>query len=199
MDLQAEAERRKRADILASEGHREAAVNTAEGQRRSVILEAEGEAEAILARARASARALEVLSAAIGKSGGTSAVSMRLAEQYIESFGKLAKRSTTVVLPADAGNPASIVAQAMSVFQSIKGNPALRIEGTAHAAEELRDEEPNEETPADSASRSAASAPFRPAPLPPTGSHDSTSSFAAHSAPSDAGATFTPKPLPPAL
>jgi len=32
MDMQAEAERRKRAEILESEGTREAAINTAQGE-----------------------------------------------------------------------------------------------------------------------------------------------------------------------
>lgn len=53
MDMQAEAERRKRASILESEGEREAAINSAEGSRQSIVLKAQGEAQAIVARANA--------------------------------------------------------------------------------------------------------------------------------------------------
>lgn len=45
MDMQAEAERRKRAGILDSEGERQSAINKAEGLKRSVVLEAEANAE----------------------------------------------------------------------------------------------------------------------------------------------------------
>lgn len=38
-----EAERRKRATVLESEGHREAAINVAEGRKQAQILASEGE------------------------------------------------------------------------------------------------------------------------------------------------------------
>lgn len=66
MELQAEAERRKRAQILESEGEKEAKINRAEGEKRNIILNSEaammdqvnrakGEAEAIRQRADATA------------------------------------------------------------------------------------------------------------------------------------------------
>jgi regulator of protease activity HflC (stomatin/prohibitin superfamily) len=120
MDSQAEAERKKRADILASEGEREAEINRAEGMRRSIVLQAEGEAQAILARARASATAVELLAEASRRKGGRSAVAMRVAEQYVAAFGNIARHGNTVVIPADAGNVSSMVAQALSVFEGVK-------------------------------------------------------------------------------
>ncbi len=53
MELEAEAERKKRADILTSEGMRTAAVNKAEGLRQATALEASGHAEAAVKRAHA--------------------------------------------------------------------------------------------------------------------------------------------------
>lgn len=44
---------------------------------------------------------------------------MRLAEQYMQAFSQLAKESTTVLLPTNANNPASMVAQALSIFKQI--------------------------------------------------------------------------------
>lgn len=119
MDLQAEAERRKRADILESEGRRQSSINIAEGQRASAILSAEGEAQAVLARAKAAAEALSTIGEALQKPGGREAVSLRVAEQYLDGFSKLARSSTTMLLPADAGSPSSMIAQAMSVWKSI--------------------------------------------------------------------------------
>lgn len=41
--VQVEAERKKRATVLESEGHREAAINVAEGRKQSQILASEGQ------------------------------------------------------------------------------------------------------------------------------------------------------------
>ncbi|XP_042504901.1 stomatin-like protein 2, mitochondrial isoform X3 [Macadamia integrifolia] len=81
MEMQAEAERRKRAQVLESEGERQANINIADGKKNSVILESEaammdqvnrakGEAEAILARAQATAKGISLLSDAIKANGG---------------------------------------------------------------------------------------------------------------------------------
>merc|ERR1719161_1501246 len=65
MEMQAEAERRKRAEILTSEGDRQSEVNLAEGKRQSAILAAEGEAQGILQRSKATAEGIKMLSNAI--------------------------------------------------------------------------------------------------------------------------------------
>ena len=122
MDLQAEAERRKRAEILESEGNREAAINTAKGAKESILLKAQGEAAGIIARARATAAGIRTVSKAIKSKGGASAVSLRVAEQYVEAFGKIAKKGNTVLLPANTGDPAAMVAQAMSVYRAVQGS-----------------------------------------------------------------------------
>ena len=51
MILQAEAERKKRASILASEGERISNVNLAEAEKQSQILKAEGESEGLIVQA----------------------------------------------------------------------------------------------------------------------------------------------------
>ncbi|KAK9122416.1 hypothetical protein Syun_020033 [Stephania yunnanensis] len=102
MEMQAEAERKKRAQVLESEGERQANINIADGKKNSVILESEaammdqinrakGEAEAILARAQATAQGIDMLSTSIKSSGGVEAASLRIAEQYIQAFSKIAK------------------------------------------------------------------------------------------------------------
>ncbi|XP_010241073.1 PREDICTED: stomatin-like protein 2, mitochondrial [Nelumbo nucifera] len=133
MEMQAEAERRKRAQVLESEGERQANINIADGKKSSVILESEaammdqvnrakGEAEAILARAQATAKGIFLLSEAIKTSGGVEAASLRIAEQYIQAFSNIAKEGTTMLLPSTAANPASMMAQALTIYKSLIGN-----------------------------------------------------------------------------
>lgn len=119
MDMQAEAERRKRAEILQSEGDRQAQVNEAEGHKQAVIMKAEAEAQKITLRAEATAQGLKIISEALQKPGGMDATALRIAEQYLDAFGNLAKTTNSVVLPANVGDPAGMVAQAMSVFSTL--------------------------------------------------------------------------------
>lgn len=124
--------------MLSSEGDKQSEINRAEGQKQRVILESEaamldsinraiGEAEAILRRAKATARSVEAIGEAIGRAGGPEAVQMRVAEQYIEAFGRIAKAGTTVLLPSGAADPASMVAQALAVYKARHAPPvALR-------------------------------------------------------------------------
>ena len=131
MELQVAAERQKRAEILQSEGQRQSKINVAEGQKQEVVLvsegaltdqvnRAKGEAEAILAVAEATAKGIELIAAAIEKSGGEQAVALKIAEQYVSAFEKLARTSTTVLLPANANDAGSMVAQALTVFDQIR-------------------------------------------------------------------------------
>ncbi|KAK7353468.1 hypothetical protein VNO80_18915 [Phaseolus coccineus] len=133
MEMQAEAERKKRAQILESEGERQAHINIADGKKSSVILaseaarmdqvnRAQGEAEAILAKAKATAEGLAVVSTALKENGGPEAASLRIAEQYIQAFSNIAKEGTTMLLPSSASNPANMMAQALTMYKSLLGN-----------------------------------------------------------------------------
>jgi regulator of protease activity HflC (stomatin/prohibitin superfamily) len=135
MEKQMRAEREKRATILQSEGVRDAAVNTAEGEKQKVIKEseankqqqineAEGEAQAILAVAGATAEGIRKVAESIQAPGGYEAVQLRVAEQYIPEFGKLAKHSNTMILPLNASDIASMIAMATSVINRVGDTPA---------------------------------------------------------------------------
>jgi regulator of protease activity HflC (stomatin/prohibitin superfamily) len=128
MEKQMRAEREKRAVILQSEGERDAAINSAEGQKQQVIKaseakkqqqinEAEGQASAILAVAKATAEGIRSVAQAIGSEGGFEAVQLRVAEQYIQQFGHLAKAGNSLVIPSNLSDPASLLAVAMNVIQ----------------------------------------------------------------------------------
>jgi regulator of protease activity HflC (stomatin/prohibitin superfamily) len=129
MEKQMRAEREKRAVILTSEGARDAAVNTADGAKQEVIKasearkqqqinEAEGEAAAILAVAAATAEGLRRVADALQTKGGTEAMQLRVAEQYITQFGELAKTSNTLVIPANAADVAAMIGTAMRVISA---------------------------------------------------------------------------------
>jgi regulator of protease activity HflC (stomatin/prohibitin superfamily) len=127
MEKQMRAEREKRAVVLTSEGHRDAAINEAEGDKQQVIKaseakrqqqinEAEGQASAILAIATATSEGIRKVAEAIQLPGGYEAVQLRVAEQYIGEFGQLAKASNTLVLPASVSDVGSMIALAMNVI-----------------------------------------------------------------------------------
>lgn len=130
MELQVAAERQKRALILESEGKQQSQINIAEAEKRQVVLSSEaaltdqvnrakGEGEAIITVADATAKGIERVATAILSKGGEQAVSLRVAEQYMEAFKNLAKTSNTLIIPANTNDASSMIAQALTVFKSI--------------------------------------------------------------------------------
>ncbi|XP_066458776.1 stomatin-like protein 2, mitochondrial isoform X1 [Eleutherodactylus coqui] len=133
MQMQVEAERRKRAMVLESEGTRESAINVAEGQKQAQILASEaeraeqinqaaGEANAILAKAKARGEAIRVVADALVQQNGNAAASLAIAEQYVTAFSKLAKESNTILLPSNPGDISSMVTQAMGIYGTLTKN-----------------------------------------------------------------------------
>ena len=131
MELQVAAERQKRAKILESEGRRQSQINVAEGEKAQVVLNSEaaytdqvnrakGEAEAILFVADATAKGIEIVAESIKNEGGPDAVSLRVAEQYVDAFSKLAQKNNTLILPANVSSPSSFIAQAMTIYDNLK-------------------------------------------------------------------------------
>lgn len=130
MEAQMKAERVKRARILESEGDRQAAINVAEGKKQSQvlaaeadkaeqILRAEGEAKAILAVAEAQAQALEMVGNAANTEQGQKAIQLDLATKAIEAKQAIARESSVVLLPDQAMDASSLVAQGMSIINAL--------------------------------------------------------------------------------
>jgi regulator of protease activity HflC (stomatin/prohibitin superfamily) len=135
MQAQITAEREKRAVIATSEGKRQQEINIADGQRQAAILESEGqkqaqinkaagEAGAIELVANATANAVRVVAAAIEGPGGMNAANLKVAGQYIEAFGNLAKAGNTLIIPSDLSNVAALVSSAMTVLDRTRAGEA---------------------------------------------------------------------------
>lgn len=127
MEKQMRAEREKRAQIAESEGARQAKINEAEGEKQAAIAqsegeklkrinEAEGRAAEIRSVAIATAEGIGAIAKSIQAEGGSEAVNLRIAEQYINEFGNLAKTNNTMIIPSNLSDIAGLVASAKSVM-----------------------------------------------------------------------------------
>ena len=131
MQAQITAEREKRAVIATSEGRRQEQINVAQGAREAAIAKSEGEkqaeinnaqgnAAAILAIAEANAKAIRQVAEAIASPGGSGAVNLKVAEQYIAAFANLAKTSNTLIVPSNLSDMAGLIGTAMTVVKTQK-------------------------------------------------------------------------------
>ena len=131
MEKQMRAEREKRATIAESEGQKQSKINVAEGDKQELIArsegekqkrinEAQGKAAEIESIAIATANGLREIASAIQSQGGIDAVNLRVAEQYLQEFGKLAKQNNTMIIPSNMGDIAGVIATATSVFDRSK-------------------------------------------------------------------------------
>ena len=131
MQAQITAERGKRALIAASEGRQQEQVNIASGERQAAIARSEGEkqasinraegqAKAIVALAEANADALRQIGAAIREPGGTEAVNLKVAEQYVHAFENLAKTNNSIIVPANLSDMSGLIASAMQIAKAQK-------------------------------------------------------------------------------
>jgi regulator of protease activity HflC (stomatin/prohibitin superfamily) len=131
MERYMKAERDKRATIAVSEGERQADINRAEGaklakinlsegEKQRLINEAEGQAAHIQLVADATANGLKKVAEALGHPGGEGAMSLRIAESYLQEFGKLAQGGNTMIVPANVTDLASFVAVGQKVLSAGK-------------------------------------------------------------------------------
>ena len=129
MQSQITAEREKRALIAASEGRRqeqiniatgerEAAIARSEGEKQAVVNKAQGEAAAISAVAEATAGAIARIAEAIEKPGGQSAVQLKVAEEALQAYGKVADKSkTTLIVPSNMTEVSTLITSAMAMVK----------------------------------------------------------------------------------
>jgi regulator of protease activity HflC (stomatin/prohibitin superfamily) len=131
MEKQMRAEREKRALIAESEGDKQAKINRAEGVKQETIAlsegekqrrinEASGRASEIELVAVATAKGIREIALSINEEGGMNAVNLRIAEQYLTEFGKLAKTNNSMIVPADLSDISGVISAVTSVLNKSK-------------------------------------------------------------------------------
>ncbi|MCK4344328.1 MAG: paraslipin [Bacteroidales bacterium] len=131
MEKQMRAEREKRAMIAESEGEKQAKINVAEGDKQELIKRSEGQMQKIMNEAdgkaaeiervaMATAKGIREIAKAINDEGGKDAVNLRIAEQYLDEFGKLAGTNNSLIIPTNLADISGIIASATSVINATK-------------------------------------------------------------------------------
>jgi regulator of protease activity HflC (stomatin/prohibitin superfamily) len=138
MEKQMRAEREKRALIAESEGDKQAKINRAEGEKQQTIALSEGEKQRRINEAAGKASEIEMVAVAtakgireiaqsINEEGGMSAVNLRIAEQYLTEFGKLAQTNNTMIVPADLSDISGVISSVTSVINKTNsGLPSMK-------------------------------------------------------------------------
>lgn len=137
MEKQMRAEREKRATVLNSEGIRDAQINEAEGEKQRIIKEseaakqqqineAEGEAAAIRAVAEATADGIRNVAEALNEEGGDMAMQLRVAEDYLQQFGKIAKEGNTLIVPSNLSDISGMIASATTIVEAARKNKGVQ-------------------------------------------------------------------------
>ncbi|RNI40326.1 paraslipin [Hanamia caeni] len=138
MEKQMRAEREKRALIAESEGDKQAKINRAEGEKQQTIALSEGEKQRRINEAAGRASEIEMVAVAtakgireiaqsINEEGGMSAVNLRIAEQYLTEFGKLAQTNNTMIVPADLSDISGVISSVTSVINKTNsGLPGMK-------------------------------------------------------------------------
>lgn len=114
MEKQMTAEREKRARIAESEGHMTAQINRSQGYKQELINksegekikkinEAEGRSSEILSIGTATASGIRKVASSINGTGGSQAMQLNLAEEYIKQLQGIARNDNQVILPMDLG------------------------------------------------------------------------------------------------
>ena len=135
MQQQITAEREKRALIAKSEGERQQEINVADGEKQAAVLRSEGDKQAAINRAQGEATALRVIAEAnaaavravgeaMSEQGGMDAANLKVAQEYVAAFSELAKKSNTLIVPANAADVASLITTAMTVLDKTRQTQA---------------------------------------------------------------------------
>lgn len=136
MEKQMRAEREKRAKIAESEGDKQARINVADGVKQELIAKSEGEMQKRINEAKgrsseieqvavATANGLRAIATAISADNGLNAVNLRIAEQYLNEFGKLASQNNSMIIPSNLTDVAGVIATATSVFNEVRDKKSV--------------------------------------------------------------------------
>jgi regulator of protease activity HflC (stomatin/prohibitin superfamily) len=141
MELQMAAERQKRANILTSEGHRDAAINSAQGnaqaklleaeaakkaailnaeaEQQAIVLKAQGERQEQILKAEATAEAMKIVMAKLNTDPNAhEALQFLLAQNYLEMGKEIGNSGSSKVMFMDPRSMISTIEGVQSVISS---------------------------------------------------------------------------------
>ncbi|CAK9144545.1 unnamed protein product [Ilex paraguariensis] len=108
--------RERQTNINIAHGRKISVILASEAAKMDQINRAQGEAEAILAIAQATSKGIAMVSQTLKEHGSMEAACLRIAEQYIQAFSKIAEKGT-ILLPTSASDLASTIAQVVSIYK----------------------------------------------------------------------------------
>lgn len=122
MQLQAEAERTRRKDIILSEAKKLSDINRAEGIKATEILKAEAESQSVEIKARREKEGLLLISQSVtqGKSKGLRALDYILKRKYYDEYANILKNGNVTILPESGpeGGSSSDVLAAVAMMMN---------------------------------------------------------------------------------
>jgi len=114
------SEAQKVRQINEAEGHAVATMRASEADKQRQINEAEGQSAAIVAVALATARGIKEVATALAAAGGADAARLKIAEQYVDAFARLAKNTNSMIVPSTVSDVSAMLASAFSVLDHAK-------------------------------------------------------------------------------
>ena len=103
-----------------AEGQKQRIIKESEANQLSQVNEAQGKAREIELLAGATAQGIREIAQAINEPGGNNAVNLRVAEQYVKEFGKLAQSTNSMIIPANLADIGGTVAGLAKVLDEVK-------------------------------------------------------------------------------
>lgn len=109
MQLQAEAERTRRKDIILSEAKKFSEINIAEGRKATEILKAEAHAQSVEIKARKEKEGLQLIAQNVIRGGpkGLRSLDYILKRRYYEEYGNILRKANVTILPESEGSNGS--------------------------------------------------------------------------------------------
>lgn len=114
LNLQANSERIKEAEILKSLGEKQSMINIAEGYKRRIVLEAEGEAQNIFLHSKAVAERIKLIIESIpegSEAAQNSALKLNLTEAMINSLSGLTRGDKQILIRQALNDPNKLQAE----------------------------------------------------------------------------------------
>lgn len=143
MQLQSEAERIRRKDIIISEAMKAAEINIAEGKKQTEILKAEAYAEAVAIKAQKEREGLELISTVINAGGakGQRVLNYIQKKRYYEGYADLLEKGNVTILPdsnGQSGGSSDVLAAVamMMANQNGSGNSQSKTQGSSRSQDQ---------------------------------------------------------------